>query len=235
MRIISDFHDYYDSVQKYGQDSSTVYLRKNEVVEISEVLRKFPGKYDTFLNMKNMYTWTRTPIDSITLEFVFFCGTVYPSIFLKKYEADKGFINFRISEIDVMDGTLEVEFGKKSTEDYHKNTFNDFFNRKNVEQFFSFKGKEIDLNLDLKCPIISLHIPSNNRNKLLQLNPSLKDIEFYKQVETGLAFQQIESFVGGVLTTSPVSMVKVNEKTRLEKRGFDSKLSFRKGKSSQKD
>ena len=71
---------------------------------------------------------------------------------------------------------------------------------------------------------------NDNEKRKLELNPSLKGVEFYKQVETGLAFQKIESFIGGVMTASPVSMVKVSDKTRLEKRGFDSKLSFRKGK-----
>jgi hypothetical protein len=36
MRIISDFHDYYDAVQATGQDQTLVCLRKPEEVEFSE-------------------------------------------------------------------------------------------------------------------------------------------------------------------------------------------------------
>ncbi len=36
MRIISDFHDYYDAVQKVAQDRSVIYLRKRREVEVRD-------------------------------------------------------------------------------------------------------------------------------------------------------------------------------------------------------
>ena len=56
MRIISDFYDYYDSVQKYGQDQSIVYNRK--IKQIPELLKLrepygvigFCGKWYPFLH-----------------------------------------------------------------------------------------------------------------------------------------------------------------------------------------
>jgi hypothetical protein len=36
MRILSDFHDYYDAVQATGQDQTLIYSRKREEVELAE-------------------------------------------------------------------------------------------------------------------------------------------------------------------------------------------------------
>lgn len=232
MRIISNFHDYYDSVQKYGQDKSIVYLRKNQELDLEEVKRNFPGKYDDLFNMK-FYEWSRCgELDVTYFKLLFFCGVIYPIVELNRYKFNVfGSQNtlFRIFKFEDVEQTMRNEFEEKVIQQYFKNGWMTDFCEENMRKFYSLKLKHCDLNVDLKCPIVLLSV-NDNRNRKLELNPSLKDIQFYKEVETGLAFQQIESFVGGVLTSSPVSMVKINEKTRLEKRGFDSKLSFRKSK-----
>ena len=42
MRIISDFHDYYDVAQSTGQDQDLLYVRKPEKVNLK------PGEYPFF-------------------------------------------------------------------------------------------------------------------------------------------------------------------------------------------
>lgn len=61
MRIISNYHDYYDSVQKTGQDQSVIYIRKKldylpiELDDIKEEHKKFVLKtIRIFANSHNM-------------------------------------------------------------------------------------------------------------------------------------------------------------------------------------
>jgi hypothetical protein len=229
VRIISNFHDYYDSVQKYGQDKSIVYLRKNQELDLQEVKRSFPGKYDELFNMK-FHEWSRCgELNRTYFKLLFFCGVIYPIVELEMYRYDQPYpyTLFRIFKFEDLEQIMRDEFEEKVLQRYLQNGWLTDFCEENMKKFYSLKN--CDLNVDLKCPIILLSA-NDNKNRELKLNPSLKDIEFYREVETGLAFQKIESFIGGVMTASPVSMVKVSDKTRLEKRGFDSKLSFRKGK-----
>jgi hypothetical protein len=65
-------------------------------------------------------------------------------------------------------------------------------------------------------------------------NPNLKNLQMFKAFHPNLAFQEIESFLTGVLPNPYPPTVVVSEKTRIAKRGFD-KWSFRKPPAKKKD
>lgn len=234
MRIISNFHDYYDSVQKYGQDKSIVYLRKSDEIPYQEVIKMFPGKYNKIFEWKSPQYHNRGIIHKdricrIGLKIIFFCGSIFPVIGLEKdYTHSYKFL--QVFGFDELKETLREQFDEHTNDHFYKNGLWDDFSEVKMKEFFSLKEKETELNLDLKCPIISFARPRYSDEGILTLNPVLKDVEFYREIDTGTAFQRIESFIGGVLPSQPKPTVKINEKIRLEKRGFDSKLSFRKGK-----
>lgn len=227
MRIVSDFHDYYDSVQKYGQEKSVLYLRKQQELNVDDVKRTFPKKYDEYLDMKIFHVHRVGNLDGANFRLLFFCGVVYPILTFVKY--DGSFSYFQAFGVEEFENILKEQFDEKVIKEYNQRSLWTSFNREQIETFFSLKHKNSDLNIDLKCPIIIFNV-EYHKNLEMTLNPSLKNLKFYKEVETGLAFQKIESFIGGVLASQQVPMIKVNDKTRLQKRGFDSKLSFRKQK-----
>lgn len=230
MRIISKFHDYYDSVQKYGQDKNVIYLRNHQEMSVQDIKRMFPGKYDNLFDIKTYEYYNRDV--KIRFQLLFFCGVIYPVLTLERYRFNingSDYTNFHIFKLEEVIPILENEFDEKILTNFKKNYFFDSFSEEKVKEIFSLKLKESDLNVDLKCPII-LTDAHGIMCKNLILNPTLKPIAFYKEMETGLTFQKIESFMSGVLTSNQIPHVKVNEKVRLEKRGFDSKLSFRKAK-----
>jgi hypothetical protein len=73
MRIISDFHDYYDAVQATGQDQTLVYYRKPEEVEI----REYP------LPVLSHYLWAdEASYPKVRQPIVGFCGKIYPVLAL---------------------------------------------------------------------------------------------------------------------------------------------------------
>jgi len=95
-----------------------------------------------------------------------------------------------------------------------------------VEQYFSscvLSEKIIDYHFDIKIPYIYID------NKKLIYNPVLKDIEFYKVIDSVTAFQEVSMFISGVLGGNSPEMVQLEDKELIQKHGFN-KLSFRKEK-----
>ncbi len=58
------------------------------------------------------------------------------------------------------------------------------------------------------------------------LGPCLKDLEFYKIKDSYTAYQEIFQYVAGVLNKPEAKMVKISDKDKVAKHGFD-KWSFR--------
>jgi len=99
MRIISDFKDYYDSVQGYGMDPALVYVRKQEQFSVEirpyedrkawmppgmeeaiqvpfEILTKLPTP---LVEWDGKWRTTRVDID-VTVKLIGFCGRLFPMI-----------------------------------------------------------------------------------------------------------------------------------------------------------
>ena len=73
MRIISDFHDYYDCVQKMGQDLNTVYIRKRKEVNLD--MFPFSNFLNKFRGWEGIYP---------KIYIVGFCGKIYPVMCVNK-------------------------------------------------------------------------------------------------------------------------------------------------------
>jgi hypothetical protein len=73
MRIVSDFHDYYDAVQATGQDQTVVYLRKRKEVELN--CSSFP--FPVFGSISTHFDYGGQGIPKVQF-VVGFCGKVYP-------------------------------------------------------------------------------------------------------------------------------------------------------------
>jgi hypothetical protein len=62
--------------------------------------------------------------------------------------------------------------------------------------------------------------------------PNLKDAQFAKVFDPYMAFQEIALWVGGILSGTENPIVQITDDlVKIEKHGFDKKLSFRKAKS----
>lgn len=246
MRIISKFHDYYDSVQMYGQDQSLIYIRKVEEYKGPVDVDGIPS-----INNTSNYVWY-TSKDEYSLQYsnflVFIGQDVFPGIKLTKRVKNKEYMvadvvmeEFAYS-IDAVEKFLNKYASENELERYNAipkqyKSFrhnNSSFCKSDLTLFFSLKPTR-NLCLEIRCPVVYQGsvdllktIPVDKVSSRIIMNPCLKDIAFMKCIDAGLTFQKIESFISGVLPGRYPEMIQIDEGTRLEKRGFDKKWSFRK-------
>lgn len=235
MKIISKFHDYYDSIQKYsvGDKEDIIYLRKKkekkdfETPEITDALSKFNRKL-IFESMRyNIY---------FELFIIGFCGKIYPGI---KLYVKKNPICLNIRECyayninDMNDfiysfknKNLEKKYHKKDTSNFKqswKNIFTIGYSQENLITFFNENYKILnELFIKYNTPIFSILLNNYYKSKLF-LHPILKEYEFYKVKDPYMTYQEISMYIGGVLGIDNPETIEISDKDMLYKKGFDDK------------
>jgi hypothetical protein len=231
MRIISDFHDYYDAVQATGQDQSLIYLRKPEEVEVSEY--PFP--------ILSYYTAGREPRGpSIRQRIVGFCGKIYPVLELTHVATSAVAICYNLNEVDCF---VEHNFRKDAIEEYRTKAKSNrrywgrhwptHLRRDAFEKHFAACAEKRDsfakMFLETRCPVFigtaDQHAWKKWSRKIVY-HGCLKDLEFFRLFDSYTAFQEIAMFLGGLaVPLKPIPQVP--DKIMVGAKGFD-KWSFRK-------
>ena len=215
MRIISDFHDYYDKVQTFGGHDATIIYERRE----TEVDRGSP------------FTRPTAPcIGDRECFFVVFCGQLHfgyreappprkPSMVI---QPDPPVI-YRWNNFEVLKESMESEATKWR-----------YFGNSNANFFEYFKRDHTDLCLEMRSPIVLFGHRggwqrwSEHRNwQRCVVNPCLKRLQFEKAVDPFTAYQDLERFVDTHFTRS-IDVAVVSDKDRFAEHGFDPKTSFRK-------
>jgi len=225
MRIISDFHDYYDAVQATGQDQTLLYLRK--VVEEETKDYPFP-----IIDYYRCWRWfNRLPSPCVEQFIVGFCGKIYPVI---NYGD-----NVYCHNIEDVDLYMEANYREKVLEEYrhplkhsrHHRYWDAALCRFVFDNWFKeVKAKQNAFGhifLKHKCPIFIAYCgESRYANKRFVYNGKLKDCDFFRVMEPFTAFQEISMFLGGMaMPNRPIP--EVSDKDLAAAKGFD-KFSFRK-------
>ena len=248
MRIISQYHDYYDSVLSFGIDPNCRYIRKTSTFieddkdipaeahaiwnnpTISRLLDKLPQvtkpKNDDYLSVRSSF-------------ILLFCGKVYPCIYMgsptirNEFSKKKSWIRYCYTYDEAAD------FLKKYA-DY--NTKKNRWRRYTYTGPFSTYNKLDDRNIvDIykgnvsNSEILDIHhatgVPSISiTRKEITYNPILRDLRFYKVADSYSTFQQLSQFISGILGGVSPPMIEISNDVRIQKHGFDLKTSFRKSK-----
>jgi hypothetical protein len=120
-----------------------------------------------------------------------------------------------------------------------------FGGNQRVDTFFTIpdevQNRVMEACLDLKCPIMTNAWNEDERKEQTergiinvrgafrpQLNPVLKDYQFYRLFTAPQAFQELSMFLGGVIAHVDTPEPQSN-RGKIEGHGFDYKDSFRKG------
>jgi hypothetical protein len=228
MRIISNFKDFYDGISHQYLDKEILYLRSS--VEESPERAKVPevSKFE-IIDSPNNVTYF------FSLELLGFCGKIYPMAVVR---------------------TTGIEYKPTEFNQYSQGFFSydklvDFVNLKKIPikegrryRWFNFSYQDsladiarffettTDYNkLDkvfqrLNTPVFVLRETGRRERKLIT-NPMLKNFSFQKFKDPFTTHQELFMYVGGILRQPDREMVKLTDKQKLEKRGFD-KWSFRK-------
>jgi len=248
MYIISKRKDYYDGAVGLGIDKSIVYERKIEIEEDSEkFIQPFTStkgwdrkKRNGFRKIVNTpATVDKSVFSSSSAFIVGFCGKLY--IGWKFYhEVNNTSFNKYTGSMYGLDSNLKTFI----TYDL------DFIKKELVEHSWSGKlindidyilnYKPIDIFRKLNTPIF-IHDTDYGRttihryrnNEVFITNPTLKEFEFYKVMDSYTAFQEIQMFMGGVLGSGEKEIVEVEDKYKITQHGFDNN-SFRRSKANGK-
>jgi hypothetical protein len=232
MRIISKFHDYYDTVQMFGQDQTIIYKRQKEtikddsLVELFEQIPKDRYNYYKIIPSKKL---------SFTPFLISFCGTVHFGYNVEGLSYPTNYCEYDIDEIENL--LLQHETNKRSDAFCHpykgyrnKLMFHHFSKQSILQTKEEFKNKNlVDFHIKYNTPIICATKSPCEREVKIEINSCLKDFQFYKVVDSFNTFQNIFSFVSGILTTNGKEIPEISNDNKIQKSGFD-KWSFRKEK-----
>lgn len=230
MKIISNFTDYYDSIQQYGQDTELKYIRYKKYPE-----ENFNLAIKTFSSFEDTKTITHNLYGSFILGF---CGNLYVGEVIQKIKDSDALYPFNNGEISYMCNycSSEEELVEKLTRSDRINLwdrpntiiFNNIFNNKNILSLFH--------KYSTPCFIISgnkirhgdtyRYTPTYKYN--LTINPQLKKYQFYKIKDPFTTFQDISMFISGVLPNPGNTMVEISDREMAIKKGFGHKYAFRK-------
>lgn len=211
MRIISKFHDYYDSVMKSGMDKDIVYLRDPKDIEIKD---KYELGYRYHIGDK--------PID-VYLRLLGYCGQIYHvfEVIKSNYNQHTYSYDKTVEFYFTYDAFKAAGYGdRKRRYSWWKSDYEKF-----TEQDLS---SALSIFHEHQVPLFLIE-PSKDKHKtqVIHLNPNLKKLNFQTFKDTYTAYQDIFQYVSGVLNSRENYMVKVSDKIKAEKHGFD-KWSFRK-------
>jgi hypothetical protein len=236
---VSDFHDYYDSVQAAGQDQSLVYLRTRKEVELKNSSYPFPR----FGGIAPRFEHSpRLPMVQIVVGF---CGKIYPILRLSHQRPpdtnpDNAFC-YTLSDVDAF---VDGHFKRREIETYRSKPrrpgLADFRwdrrqRRENFKEFFDASAAKQDaftqLFLDNRCPIFVASTwwegdKRPPRKYKIVFNECLKELEFFKLIDTYRAYQEVQMYLGAMAQPNkPIPAV--SDKDMVSIKGFD-KWSFRK-------
>lgn len=217
MRIISKFHDYYDTVLVHGSDPTVVYDRNERETEYD---KKVFGIIDKFINFA-------APSD-VYMEVIGFCGKFYLQCDIYTYDYNTMCSKYNrcrtVEDIqEVYAGTKELDrfndpakYRRNSTIVYH-------FTAQHFQQAIDdiSKIRNNDIFRHLKSPCFYIR-----EKKKVSVNPILRDVGFYKHVDPYTAYQELSMYIPNFIIQPP-EVIKLSDKSEIVKKGFDLKDSFR--------
>lgn len=228
MRIISKFRDFYDSVMKTGMDREVVYLRESRSIETTE---DFGVNFTTGTSAS---TYRSRMGYSADLLFLGYCGQIIRVVNLKYLvknsssdpesphylEYRRVFFDFDEFEKFMIDGKYATDWDFDATRQWGS-TFGKFHKvdtRKMEDIFHRFQVPVFTLTYQVSY--------FNGSKTTINLGPRLKDLDFHKFKDPYSTYQDIFQYVAGVLNHPENKMVKISDKDKIAKHGFD-KWSFR--------
>jgi hypothetical protein len=234
MRIISDFHDYYDAAQSMGQDRTLIYQRQKRKIwsEEEKTNLKLPLRLqDRGWHLIRFYNL-----------FVGFCGQLYPLVEIQRNEQERYTKHcYSIEQVDawiVEHCSLKEQDIYKGKPYYEKHAVRrnwpvDGHRSEFIKYFDNCQAQEQFVGPILEKYNVPLFIAENQwhnykQETLITLNGSLKEVEFYRVFDTYRTYQEISMYLGNfVQPRKPIPAI--SDEIMAEAKGFD-RFSFRKEK-----
>lgn len=204
MKIISNFRDFYDSVQIYNSSKEFIWIRKTEEFNLS----RFPELSNRFsfhknLNSGKIYFPNYIYHNGIQIRFFLFniSGEWHPSVkIMNRYV----YLSDNVSKIpelsELKNGIIEIK---------------------------KFLNSNIILDVDINCPCFL--IQRNLREFKIILNPILRTFNFQTKMDAFSIYQKIDHYLMNKALPENET-IEISDIDKLIQHGFDRKISFRKRK-----
>jgi hypothetical protein len=239
MRIRSPFKDYYDSAMSSGSDPSRVFVREPESRKL-KLERDGSGIFDRYSRLAGVagiFDLRRDRVETGVCAVVF-CGRVYKALRVHRTRgaSDEGAVEERVFYACAeAQAYLENRLGKERM-NRKRNAFLEYDNplaqgtlNEGLARFFEHQGSDelMEWSVENRTAIAVLHVGGRFYPSLLEINPPLKAIQFYRLFGPAEAFQELDMFWGGVLAPESRPTVGIADNDRIAQHGFNER-SFRK-------
>ena len=245
MKIISKFHDYYDSAQAYGHDDRLVYHR--ETSEWTITPRSWRHRSDLMQALLDMPTY-RNLVPGVLLV----CGRAWPMWRAQNSYRAPGqdfsgtvpnthFLEWWEQKVDEVaelpkDHSERLRYGHllpESDSRYRRATLSETL-RKGLDQWEGrFLGEDFLISENAPACLITVAqeyywgYPREDTKLTVVANPALKDLGFPRYVDAFAAYQMIETFLGNQLAPVDTAPQRVgDDRIIAQQKGFD-EMSFR--------
>lgn len=243
MRIISKFSDYYDAVQAQGQDRSMVFVREQQQFTRCHSNKELTPALAQFVDFAARHTPANLRLSpekreylSVEVEFglVLFAGRLYPYAELRRLPRALGswvepYFIYSHDELARVLDEYDFDLAKRDKRaEQWEARFNaaSHLNNKggSSAEFFALTGSDRLMELAMSERLATARWA--RRMDLLDVNPRLADLQFYRQLDAWQAFQELSMYWGNLAAPDRVPVV-IEDKYRIVQHGFD-KYSFRK-------
>lgn len=234
MRIISKFVDFYDSMARYGQDLSRVWLRQtvfHEFIydgrpakdgslglhpELATVIGKARASV-TFTEKKEF--WHREP----ELVLIVFAGKAYP-VFIQGYTTYEDWILSKEKPVTTWNAPEKFKL-------YRKDLGPDM-SAENIALYYERVAPTLSVSADVflyyQSPILLVQLDPRGNPQVIA-NPQLKAYLFQTQMDIHSCWQALQHYLFNDMTVGDVyPPSKQTDKEKVLSHGFDATYGFRK-------
>lgn len=231
MRIVSKFVDFYDSMARYGQDLTRVWLRSTtrhwyggarnnkEILDLHPELESVFQKARAGVSCVNP---KEAGFHNPSLVIIAFAGRAYP-LYINDYTGYENFIAHRDSKAMLTTWTAPEKFKLRYS------SFGDDASTDNVARYYTEIAPTLTLSADVflyyQSPILLL---SSTEHAVIT-NPQLKSFLFQTQMDVATFWQKLEQYLYNDMTIGDVyPPSQMTDKEKVLSHGFDLKYGFRK-------
>ena len=223
MKIHGGKKDYWDTALGYGVDPTLHYNRKEKELDYGNLKAALPTELTRFLDHNaGCGSWHRNIVDRFVIGF---CGRIFPCIYVERALFARGPLEIHYL-YDAENAIQVLDLKDLDHSSWFRRHWRGMDPLK-AKEFYSFTNSVHDeIFAEINAPIFTLKT-KNGRDHIISTNPNLKELQFYKIVDSFTAFQEIAMYLSNQLVRRD-KPDEIADKYKISQHGFDPTYSFRK-------
>ena len=222
MRIISQFRDFYDGLS--SPDDPAVWLRQQKKITISPndplIKKNCPVGFEPWMDCTVIPCQRLAIVD---FGLIFFYGKLFP--YWKKDNAysfsyDEYCLTYNRTVPDNKWNIWQTDAVRKLFALDFPSEYKQFNIRYKTPVLHLYRAREPE------DDVVNRH--SSSKKLILEFNPRLQELQFYKMLDAVSVFQELERYIFNDLAETPTPPENISDKDKAWAHGFRDKYSFRK-------